>query len=483
MSSVSISYGSLKDASGEAKAVAKKLEKYSDSINDNVYKKLNNYNGSWSSNLSTAKTNTNSKMTSLRDEAERYEKYADNLIALKDECISVDKSVKSKVSSLTATFKETYGIRNSKVENAINYFLTKVGNSTSFGRWLGDEDSKAQAKINDMKASIKEWYNYEGGKEWLKGTAVALLEVAIGVVSIALAIVSGGALLVIIAGVIAGVIALADGAANLYNEQRAFFGRSDSDPAASRRLSDLNTATDTLRTEFDSKVMHNIATGIDVVNFACSAITLISSCGKLLKNGYKWATGCSDKLKDIRYGSVFTKDTLLDFGRKIKGNFSTGWRDLKAAVSSKSWSYGGRILEEFTKDFKANFNNKFLNFDSLKEGLTSTKNVLGITKDVVKDGIGLGNLTKVSIKNIAVPCITIADLPIASGSRYDAVAVDDFYSIYDKIDTKLIKSPLFDNDKSFSLDVLKKLSTVSKVNISIPDVYVPIMELPKVRMA
>lgn len=50
MSTASISYSSLKDASSEAKAVAKKLDKYADSLYSNVYKKLNKYDGSWNSN-------------------------------------------------------------------------------------------------------------------------------------------------------------------------------------------------------------------------------------------------------------------------------------------------------------------------------------------------------------------------------------------------------------------------------------------------
>lgn len=51
MSAVSISYGSLKDASGEAKAVARKLNGYADSIEKTVYNKLNKYSGDWTSSI------------------------------------------------------------------------------------------------------------------------------------------------------------------------------------------------------------------------------------------------------------------------------------------------------------------------------------------------------------------------------------------------------------------------------------------------
>ena len=93
MSTASISYSSLKDASNEAKSVTKKLDKYADSLYDNVYKKLNKYDGSWTSNLSTAKSKTNAKISELRSEQSKYETYATDLIDLRDECKEVDKAV------------------------------------------------------------------------------------------------------------------------------------------------------------------------------------------------------------------------------------------------------------------------------------------------------------------------------------------------------------------------------------------------------
>lgn len=184
-------------------------------MQDNVYKKLNKYDGSWNSNVSTASSKTNAKISELRSEQSRYETYATDLIDLRDECKEVDKAVKSKVSSLTASFKEAHGIRNSKVENAISYFFTGLGNETAFGRWLGGKKDEFDSGMNYFKDSIKEWYNYEGGKELITGVLVGLLEVAIGVLAIVGAILSGGALLVIIAGVVGGIIAVANGVANI----------------------------------------------------------------------------------------------------------------------------------------------------------------------------------------------------------------------------------------------------------------------------
>ena len=137
MSIAAISYKSLNNAAGEAKDVSKKLNKYASELNNTVYKKLNSYKGSWTSNLSSAKNSVHAKISQLENAADDYDDYSENLKELRDECKRVDKSVKSRVSKLTSQFKKNNGIRDSKIENAISFHLTKFGNSTSAGRWLG----------------------------------------------------------------------------------------------------------------------------------------------------------------------------------------------------------------------------------------------------------------------------------------------------------------------------------------------------------
>ena len=170
MSKVTISYSSLKSASSEANQVAKKMTRYANNLNSAVYKKLSNYNGSYTSNISTAKSKSNSKISELKAKSKSYSKYADDLTALKDECLSTDKSVRSKVSQLTASFKEANGIKNSKVKNAINYCLTSFGNSTVAGRWVGNTSDKVTSVKDHITQSLKDWWNYDGGKQLVKGS-------------------------------------------------------------------------------------------------------------------------------------------------------------------------------------------------------------------------------------------------------------------------------------------------------------------------
>lgn len=504
MSTASISYSSLKDASSEAKAVAKKLDKYADSLYSNVYKKLNKYDGSWNSNVSTASSKTNAKISELRSEQSRYETYATDLIDLRDECEEVDKAVKSKVSSLTASFKEAHGIRNSKVENAISYFFTGLGNETAFGRWLGGKKDDISSEVNYFKDSIKEWYNYEGGKELITGVLVGLLEVAIGVLAIVGAILSGGALLVVIAGVVGGIIAVANGVANIWNESKAYSSTKNGDPATGRRRSEINSWQDYLRSSFifgDSgenyhynEFYNGLATGIDIVNLACTVVTVVSSAGKLLKNGYKWATGNAAKVKDITLKQVFSKDTFTAF----KGKFA----DIKAAFQARGWAsvkdLGGQMFKDFGRNLKGEFFDFFeTNGDfNWKGAVSSIKNMLSIPKDILSDGFTISNIGKIGLTSIVLPGLTAftvnsVDGTIISGDGgqlqfdfTDKVTVNDITGLFEK-GGKIGSSigDLTSSDSVINVDVMDKLTNSCNINISIPEVYIPNIEMPVLRAA
>lgn len=482
MSTVAISYSDIKNASNEASAVARKLDSYAGALQSAVYKKLNNYGGNWTANLTSAKSSTNGKIQDLHNEADRYRAYSANLSDLKSVCESTDVAVKDKVSSLTASFKEAHGIRNSQAENFISYLFTSAGNSTSFGRWLGGKSDEWGASRSDLKSQIKLWFDYEGGKQLIQGVLVGILEVVVGVLAIVGAILSGGALLVVIAGVVGGIIAVANGIANIVNEGRAFGAAQNGDPALGYRLSDLNTVTETMRTESDDSFWHNVATGIDVVNLACTVVSVVSSCGKLLKNGFKWLTGSTASLKDIQLKDVLTKDNLKAFGSKMKLTISTGFTGIKDALRMGNWEFIRGGLLDFGSDFMNNLKGEFLDFgsaggeftDNLKDGVSSLKNILSLGKDLVKDGFTIETIGK----GILLPCITVADLPVAPGKDYDAITLDDFYGIFDKLNSKVIGSPVFSSDLSIDTSVLEKLSTTCDIRIAVPDIQIPQIAMP-----
>ena len=502
MSTVSISYSSLRKASGEAKDVAKKLDKYADTLNKSVYKKLDKYEGSWTSNITTARSKASSKIKELRDEADDYKKYAEDLKDLKEECERVDKAVKSKVSSLTASFKKSYGINNNPVVNTICNALTSITNSTAIGRWFNGKLDSLNSEGKHIKQSIEDWYDYGGGKQLIKGVVVAALEIVIGVVGIVGAIVgilAGGWTIALAAALIAGVIGVVNGVVNLVNEGRAF-GFADDDPATAKRNSDLNTLSDTLRVKTDSKIWHSFAAGIDTLEIVCSIITIVDGCGKLIKNGYKWATGDLSKLDDLRVKDILTKKNFKLFCGKLKTTFAQGFDEIFSAIKRMDFGYFTSAARDFGTDFLANLKNRFAGFktvsvdatrlDKLKaieKNAKTLKNILSVTKDFAKDGWDNMNI----LEKIVIPCVNVAgvttlDFPENGGQGFfdfGQITLKDFYDLKD------IKVKVFDKGKDLIFSdfidpkVLDKLTTQIDINISIPEIHIPSIKIEPLPMA
>lgn len=491
MSTASISYSSIKNAAGEARDVAKKLDKYADSINSTVYKKLNNYEGSWTGNITSARSKANAKISELRTEAGKYRTYADELDDLKTECESVDKAVRSKVSSLTASFKASHGIKNNVVVNTISYFFTSIGNSSSAGRWLNEKEDQIDAGMDYIKQRIEDWYDYEGGKDFIKGLLVGVLEIAIAVVGVVLlflgTITGVWAVIVAIATVVAAVIAVANGFANIVNECRAL-GYGSDDPATAKRKSDLNTIQDTLRVETDSEFWHNCAAGIDIVNIVCSVITVVDSAGKLLKNGYKWATGNIDELTDLKVKDILSKDGRGKFWSGFKGKIGDGLSDIGKALKRQDWKFFGDALLDFKTDFLTNLKNRFtFQADNLKVNLKTSKNIMDIGKVLAKDGFDIGKLAE----KIVIPCINVAGITTLTFPEGGGQGQFDFSNITlkDIVDLKDFKEKIWDkggelfDGGNIDSSVLEKINTPVEINIAVPDIHIPEINIPIVRAA
>jgi hypothetical protein len=470
MSVATISYGSLKDSVSEAKNVAKKLESYANAINNTVYKKLNSYSGPWSSNLTNARNKANTKINALNSLAGKFETYATNITGLKSECETVDVSVKTKVSSLTATFKSNHGIKNSAVENAINNFFTGLKNKTVVGRWLGDGADKMKSGTDYFKDSIKHWYDYQGGKQLIKGVVEAALAVAIAALSVVILVLTGGALIAIIAAMALLFLAAFNAGVNIAAEMHAYKETKDNwDPATGRRISDINSIQDHLRVNTDSQFWHNVATGIDVGAVVCNVVLIASSVTKIFKGGIKWATGNPG----ATWGEMGLKNGLSSILSKTWG----GIKELGSAIKLGNWSHLKFMLKGFSTDFMANLKNGFFKFDSLTDGLKSTKAWLDLSKGLLTDGLTIGVIsTEIILPNITA--FEYHDMGIDSGGQlhfdFDkSIDLGDLHGVFDKINSKIINSDAFSNDSFISGDVLKKLSTISSITIAVPPIQIP----------
>lgn len=492
MSQACISYGSLKNASSEAKHVANKLNKYVDNLNSQVCKKLSEYSGDCTSNIEQINKQISSKITDLQNRAEAYMEYSQDLLDLKEQCATTDKAVRSRVSELTASFKSNNGIKDSNVQNSINYFLTSVGNRSSCRRWLSDKKDEFRASKKYVLQRIEDWWGYEGGAQFIKGIVVGSMEVIIATCTIVCTVLSGGALLVVIAGLVVGIIALSNGVANLYNEVVAYNVTKDGDPSTGRRRRGINTWQDYLRSSFiydDKGIVYNkdnynnswnvLATGIDVVNFVCTTVTVIDGIGSFVKNVYKWTTGSMSDVKNLRVKDIFTKENFSMFKNRIKTTVSTGFSDIKCAFKTKNFKSVKEWLFDFGDDFLNNLKNGYtFNIFSedknaksfIKHGAKLIKNYSSIVKTAFSDGDLVKNICgTIVLKRIVLNNINIADIVTYKGG--EGVFAYDFDSIKLTDPTGKLKD-MIDIASDFS-ELVKKFANKSNISVQVPDIQIP----------
>ncbi len=434
MSVATISYSSLRDAFSEANAVSKKLDRYADNLHSSVLRKLESYSGSYTGNIQSAKNNVRTKIDLLRSKSRAYSNYANDLGELKEECLNTDKSVRTLVSNLTATFKQSQGIRNSVVQNTINYYLTSLGNSSAAGRWLGGAKDRAGSIKEYIKQAVEDWWDYEGGKQLIKGIVIAGL-------SIVIAICEMGSIL----GVIAGVIAIVSGVVNIVNEFRAYHEtHNNEDPALGRRRSAEDSLQDTLRKETDSKLWHNVATGIDTVKFVCDTGDFLKDAGKLAKNGYKWATG-------------YAKD-ITETGKAVKG---------LPSLKTSGKSFGSDFFNSL-KGFKDGYFN-FTGTETVKNWASAAKSVISADFSTRKKGIESMFGDEGILNKAIFPYINLKNADLSLG---------DIYKVFSggfelKKSFVELKDHFLDSGNFIEKGVLEKLNTTCDFSISVPELNIP----------
>ena len=501
MSVISVKYSELKDVRSSAEKVAKKYDAYSSSLYKTVYNKLNSYNGPSSGNISNAKRNVNAKLNRIGQVKDAYYKYAQAAKSALDACKDTDKRVKGRVQSLTGQFKSNHGIRDNWIENGIHNLITGFTNNTAVGRWLSQKWDQFKNGMKGIKDKISEWYHFDGGRQAIKGIVVGVLEVVIGVCAVVAALLSGGALLVVIAGVVAGVITAVNGVWNIINEGRGL-SVADKDPALASRLHDENTYQDTLRKEATAGNVtkaYKLAHAIDIVNTICTVITVVDSARKLVENGLKWATS-SPKIsfKDYFKGSNYK--TL--FG-KIKSTVKITWSDLKVGVKSGDLQAIKVLAKGVGKELKAIFTSDIPEFtsktlkalagkDFLKR-VQSIKTIAGIAKGFIGINYGEDNtfkeVLKVTFEKIIVPATVvykpdgIFDINSEGQVFIDtdfSFKLDAFYKpgkgLFDIKTSDGLKSNTDFMDVKIPTKVIDKLTIPSAVDITIPVIDTPVFE-------
>lgn len=446
MGSVAISYTSLSDASGEAKAVSKKLDRYADSIERTVYNKLNGYDGDHTGNISTAMSKAQAKITSLQDMSDSFSTYATDIKSLEAKCSEVDGKVARRVSSLTANFKARNNINNNPVVNAVSYFFTSVTNSSAERRWVSDSVDMAVATTDYFKESIEDWYDYEGGKQLIKGLAVAALELVAGIATIVAAAFASSVLL-IVAGCILGAIAIMNAQYNACQELKAYAITQNGDPAAGRRESRVNTVQEGLRRS-NNKWAHLAAFALDGIEFVCTVINIGNAGAKIFKAGKAFFAG-----KGVT-------------GLKSLGQFVSGsWKNGSIMNAVKSFSFKKAGLS-FLNNLKGNYLNPAKWYKSVKAftGFGKDFGKIILNDDLIYNAKRTDDFKALFVKHVIEPGIAI---PANDTWNEKGISLGDV--------TGSLRNGINGAKKEWKRggEVLNYFLGDSSINVSIPEVHVP----------
>lgn len=464
MSGIVISYGGfigtgLSEAADDAKKVSRRLSEYADALNDDVYRKLSNYAGERTENINSALNSLKGKITQLKDDSDKYTVYSADIDGLKDECQQVDRAVAARVEALTGEFKERNGIKTNTLLDNINLLLTKVKNSTFVGRWLDDASDWFKQADDYLKECIEDWYQFQGGKQFVKGATVAALELVAAVAGIVVTvagIISGGWTIAAAAALIAGVIAGANAVINLINEGRAL-AEYGNDPAKAQRISSENSLQDTMRSESDENIAlwDGLAGALDAVTIICAAVGLVTGIKDMAKGLKTWAG--NDK--------IWTK---------IKTSVASGGRELQAAYRNRDFS---GIKTALKTNMMGNFKKSYLEFGSTKEKFSSIKNWAGLTKTVFTDVMDMscGEFGFDNIKDMLKICA--ANITVVEYGKINADGSPKIGSNGQQEKANISLSKITDSAKkmwSVPSDVIKLFSSSSSsVKVAVPEIQIP----------
>ncbi|ROR31748.1 hypothetical protein EDD66_101366 [Mobilisporobacter senegalensis] len=349
MSTLVVAYHDLEDAAKDARKAAALLEEYGGAIEEEICKKLKEYSGSWTSNIDVADQLMRDKLVQLRQKQVDFETLAANIEIFKNNCVTADHNVRAAIESLSGDFKNTYGIKENIVTKWFNYIGTEIGNGSALGRYLKEIGNTIEVAVTDGIENIKDWYKYEGGK-YIIDDIVTVALVTLEVVGAVVAIASGVGAIVAISTVIATTVTVANGLTSIYNNSKAYDAMQNENPAWAMRYAGRDTFTEQMRETSDSKFVHNLATGLDVLETSAGLILFAKDGMDVLKSIKNFSGKCrilgnggTDLIDDAAQITAKSADDIPGHIsiNNIKESTPTSWADLmppEDAIKYNQWT-------------------------------------------------------------------------------------------------------------------------------------------------
>ncbi|BCN32397.1 hypothetical protein [Anaeromicropila herbilytica] len=283
MSTLVISYEDLNDASHHAKNLAEKLGDYANELEHKVCRKINEYSGERTQNLYDADGFMRKKLEKLQQKKIDFTTLSSNIKTFESNCKTADNNVARSIKTITGDFKKAYKIKENVITNFFNYIGVAIGNATAIGRAIKDCIGGIQDVIKSAGEAISDWYKYDGGKYLIEGAIEGIGAALLGAVT-AIAAVAAlaaastvGAVIVGVAAVVVAVATVANGISAVYNDSKAYQVAKNGDAATAVRYAGRDTLADTLRHESDSKLVHILAGGLEMVELAASVVLIVDA--------------------------------------------------------------------------------------------------------------------------------------------------------------------------------------------------------------
>lgn len=384
MAELTLVYSQLEDVSKYAEKVSSDCDDYKVELSNKLTNKWASVPKSplsaGNSRINNASYYVKQKNKKLEEKRKAYKAFANDVDDLIEVAKAADKAVAKSVNGSREAFLNEH--KNLEGDGWAAFFANLVVNVPVIG-WIADKIDDAIQGAKDLVTNLRYWYEVCGGKEIID-TALAIVGAVLAVVGLVVAVIAvagitafGWAAIVAIAGLVAAVIGVVNAGFNVYYQIK---GNSESDPAWAAYYSGYDTASDHLRkrtfkSDWWNKWSGAIATGIEITELICSAITIVDGIKTLFtRSGIGKLFSSKGKFDFTKFKQTMTsKEGWSNIGKALKQN----WKGMLFGDS------GG--VEGWKKRWKRAFTSK---------NTTAAKRISKIGK-VIKNDLGkINNLTK-----------------------------------------------------------------------------------------
>lgn len=278
MATIIINYSDLAKIESYATKAANAAGDYASRLSTKSSSKLDSLTGGATGYTSSAKYYVDAKINALNEKKTSFTNFSKQVHTFSETAKRVDGDVKTLLASGQKDFYKTH--EDLKIDdwkaNLINWF-TDLKNSCPLFELIGNLVYTAGEKVRDALASIKYWYECEGGKEKVAFAAAIFGFVAAVLLFIATFPLSS---FFAVCAMIGAAIGAINALTNIFTSYAAMKAAKDGDPAWAKIYGDRDKLSDVLReTNFHDKTWNRItnigAAALDITEFCVGVINLV----------------------------------------------------------------------------------------------------------------------------------------------------------------------------------------------------------------